>query len=115
MNFYINFFFRNVVDKVLIKEDKQKLELENSEKEEDNTEEENKDVHKKNLNSGGKNPPTKSPAMKNSVKFKSESSKGVVDLSNVKKQPREFNNKSTSVKKNGLSSTNSNGTVNKKK
>lgn len=56
----------------------------------------------------------KSPSFKQQVKFKSESSKGVVDLSNSAKKPREFN-LSTSVKKKEINSTNSSGKVKKNK
>lgn len=98
------------------KDDKVKTELELKEIEEDNIAEDNKSIHNKkiNNNSAGKNP-MKSPAVKQKVKFKSESSKGVVDLSYTAKKPREFNI-STSVKKNGgVASTNSNGKIKKKK
>jgi hypothetical protein len=100
----------------LKKDDKPKTELELKEIEEDNTGEEFKNLQNKkiNNNSNNKNPPLKSPSFKQQVKFKSESSKGVVDLSNSAKKPREFN-LSTSVKKKEINSTNSSGKVKKNK
>jgi hypothetical protein len=75
-------FFRNVSDKVQIKEVKQKIEIDSNDEDDENKK-----------NNSVKNPPSKSPQYNSNVKKnKSESSKGVVDLSyREKKQPREFN------------------------
>ena len=121
--------------KVLNKEDKKKTELELQENEEDNADKKvnwifkkkkienvekdnNNWLFKKNNNiSAGKNVNLNIPFKTNIKKIKSESSKGVHDLSNPKvtiKNCSEFNARGPSVNKN-LVSGNSKGKINNKK
>lgn len=90
--------YRNVVDKVLSREEKARIDNEIKELEDENKDDDNKNSNRK----GNVNPSVKSN--KNHVKFKSESSKGVVEINpNNKKVIREFSHKnsSTSISKNG--------------
>ena len=88
--------YRNVVDKVLIKEEKIKSEIEFKENNEDIPIDDNRIVRNKNINNNiFRKSSIISYGNPKQVKFKSESSKGVIDLNNLPKSSKgvlELNN-----------------------
>ena len=96
------------MNKVLNKDDKPKVEFDLV-KDDENPEEEI--IRQRKNNNNNKNLQIRSNNKKLETQ-KSSSSKGVVEIKSTLKKSREFN-LSTSVKKNGLGTTNSNGKVKK--